>query len=473
MKVVAVDQGTTGTKSYVYDDAGQFTSVAAFEHAQVYPQPGFVEHNPEELLRHVTDAIAAAGKVDAIGIDNQGETVIAWDAATGRPIHNAIVWQDDRTKHVTERLKAEGAEELTQKLAGLPLDPYFSAAKLRWFIDHVPEAKELLKQKRLRLGTSEAFFLARLTGEFITDVTNASRTSLMSLDSFQWDERLCDLFGVPMECLPEIRPSTGPFGEHRGVPVTASLVDQQAALFGHGCANVGDVKITFGTGAFALAIAGGERVNGSRFGIVPAVAWQQLRDKPHFALEGGVYNAASAVNWAKQLGLFTDYAEISAFEKDPAILRDLAFVPALSGLACPHWDRSASGMWIGLGLDTTRADLMQSLIEGVALRAAEVISAMGELLPLGAAVSVDGGMARNSYLLQVLADVTGLTIIVPSATDLTALGTARMAMRGLGVATLPELPPPASSVRPVGTYGPQARSRFATAITRARGWKQA
>ena len=362
---------------------------------------------------------------------------------------------------------------MTQKLAGLPLDPYFSAAKLRWFIDHVPEAKELLKQKRLRLGTSEAFFLARLTGEFITDVTNASRTSLMSLDSFQWDERLCDLFGVPMECLPEIRPSTGPFGEHRGVPVTASLVDQQAALFGHGCANVGDVKITFGTGAFALAIAGGERVNGSRFGIVPAVAWQQLRDKPHFALEGGVYNAASAVNWAKQLGLFTDYAEISAFEKDPAILRDLAFVPALSGLACPHWDRSASGMWIGLGLDTTRADLMQSLIEGVALRAAEVISAMGELLPLGAAVSVDGGMARNSYLLQVLADVTGLTIIVPSATDLTALGTARMAMRGLGVATLPELPPPASSVRPVGTYGPQARSRFATAITRARGWKQA
>lgn len=473
MKVVAVDQGTTGTKSYVYDDAGQFTSVAAFEHAQVYPQPGFVEHNPEELLRHVTDAIAAAGKVDAIGIDNQGETVIAWDASTGRPIHNAIVWQDDRTKHVTERLKAEGAEELTQKLAGLPLDPYFSAAKLRWFIDHVPEAKELLKQKRLRLGTSEAFFLARLTGEFITDVTNASRTSLMSLDSFQWGERLCDLFGVPMECLPEIRPSTGPFGEHRGVPVTASLVDQQAALFGHGCANVGDVKITFGTGAFALAIAGGERVNGSRFGIVPTVAWQQLRDKPHFALEGGVYNAASAVNWAKQLGLFTDYAEISAFEKDPAILRDLAFVPALSGLACPHWDRSASGMWIGLGLDTTRADLMQSLIEGVALRAAEVISAMGELLPLGAAVSVDGGMARNSYLLQVLADVTGLTIIVPSATDLTALGTARMAMRGLGVATLPELPPPASSVRPVGTYGPQARSRFATAITRARGWKQA
>ncbi len=473
MKVVAVDQGTTGTKSYSYDDAGCFTAAASFEHAQHYPQPGWVEHDPEELLRHVTEAIAAAGKVDAIGIDNQGETVVAWDSATGRPIHNAIVWQDDRTRDVTERLKAEGAEELTQAVAGLPLDPYFSAAKLRWFIDHVPEAKSLLKEKRLRLGTSEAFFLARLTGHFATDVTNASRTSLMSLDSFQWDDALCELFGVPMECLPEIRPSTGPFGEHKGVPVTASLVDQQAALFGHGCADVGDIKITFGTGAFALAIAGAERVNGSRFGIVPTVAWQQLKESPFFALEGGVYNAASAVNWARQLGLFTDYAEIGSFEKPPAILRDLAFVPALSGLACPHWDRSASGLWIGMGLDTTRADMMQSLIEGVALRAAEVVAAMAELLPLGASISIDGGMARNTYLQQFLADVTERSIVVPSSTDLTALGTARMAMRGLGVATLPALPPPASSVRPVGTYGPEARSRFATAITRARGWKQA
>ena len=473
MKVVAVDQGTTGTKSYVYDDTGRFASVASFAHAQVYPQPGWVEHDPDELLRHVTGAIAAAGSVDAIGIDNQGETVIAWDAATGRPIHNAIVWQDDRTRHVTERLKAQGAEELTQAIAGLPLDPYFSAAKLRWFIDHVPEAQELLRQKRLRLGTSEAFFLARLTGEFVTDVTNASRTSLMSLETFQWDAKLCDLFGVPMECLPEIRPSTGPFGEHRGVPVTASLVDQQAALYGHGCAAVGDVKITFGTGAFALAIAGAQRVNGSRFGIVPTVAWQQLTDDPFFALEGGVYNAASAVNWARQIGLFTDYAEISAFNRPPAILRDLAFVPALSGLACPHWDRSAAGLWIGLGLDTTRADMMQSRLEGVALRAAAVVAAMAELLPLGAAVSIDGGMAQNPWLQQFLADVTGRTIVVPSSTDLTALGTARMAMRGLGATRLPDMPPPASSVRPVGTYGPEARSRFATAVTRARGWKEA
>lgn len=473
MKVVAVDQGTTGTKSYLYGATGAFTPLASFAHAQLYPQQGFVEHDPEELLRHVSEAIAAAGPVDAIGIDNQGETVIAWDAATGRPIHNAIVWQDDRTKDVTERLKAEGAEALTLTRAGLPLDPYFSAAKLRWFIDHVPEAAALLRQGRLRLGTSDAFFLARLTGQFATDVTTASRTSLMSLETCRWDPELCALFGVPASCLPEIRPSTGPFGSHRGVPVTASLVDQQAALFGHGCAARGDAKITFGTGAFALAIAGASRPDGSRFGILPTVAWQQGAEAPFFALEGGVYNAASAVNWARQLGLFSDYADISRFEAPAAILRDLAFVPALSGLGCPHWDRSAAGMWIGLGLDTTRTDLMQSLLEGIALRAAEVIDAMGALLPLGATLSVDGGMARNPYLLQFLAEVTGRSIVVPSATDLTALGTARMAMRGLGAADLPDLPPPASKVRPVGTFGPAARSRFATAVTRARGWKDA
>ena len=473
MKVVAVDQGTTGSKSFTLDGDGTFTAVASFEHRQIYPRPGWVEHDPEELLHHVTQAIAAAGKVDAIGIDNQGETVIAWDAATGRPISNAIVWQDDRTSDVTARLKAEGAEELTLRLAGLPLDPYFSGAKLRWFIDHVPEAAALLRQKRLRLGTSDAFFLARLTGCFATDVTTASRTSLMSLDTCAWDQRLCDLFGVPVECLPEIRATAGAFGEHNGVPVTASLVDQQAALFGHGCAAAGDTKITFGTGAFALAVAGSQRVDGSRFGILPTLAWKIGAAAPHFAIEGGVYNAASAVNWARGLGLFSEFAEIDSFAASPAILRDLAFVPALSGLGCPHWDRSASGTWIGMGLDTTRSDLMQSLLEGIALRAAEVIAAMAELLPVGDSISADGGLANNAYLLQVLADVTGKTVAVPSCTDLTALGTARMAMRGLGVDSLPPLPQPERIVRPVGTYGPAARARFAEALARARGWKQA
>lgn len=472
MKAVAVDQGTTGTKSYVLQEDGRFETVKGFEHRQIYPQSGWVEHDPEELLSHVEQAIAAAGDVDCIGIDNQGETVIAWDAATGRPIYNAIVWQDDRTQDVTARLKAEGYEELTQAIAGLPLDPYFSASKLRWFIDHVPEARALLQEKRLRLGTSDAFFLARLTGVFATDVTTASRTSLMSLETFQWDPKLCELFGVPVECLPEIRATAGAFGEHKGIPVTASLVDQQAALCGHGCAEAGDAKITFGTGAFALAVAGASRPNAGTSGVLPTVAWKIGGEASTFAAEGGVYNAASAINWAKGLGLFGDYAEIDAFSAEPAILRDVAFVPALSGLGCPHWDRTAAGLWIGLGLDTTKQDMMQSLIEGVALRASEVIAAMGKIVPLGGRISVDGGMARNGYLLQMLADVTGKTIVVPSSTDLTALGTARMAMRGAGVEALPPLPEPAREVTPRRGDAEAMRVRFTEAVTLVKGWKK-
>jgi glycerol kinase len=473
MKAIGIDQGTTGTKSLILDGDGKVTESLSFTHAQIYPRPGWVEHNPEELLAHVRACVEAGAGASCIGIDNQGETVVAWDAVTGRPLANAIVWQDDRTKDVTERLKAEGAEELTLRIAGLPLDPYFSASKLRWLLDHVPEARDLLKQKRLRLGTSDAYFLDRLTGCFATDVTTASRTSLMSLDTMQWDPELCRLFGVPVECLPEIRPTAGAFGEVRGTPVTASLVDQQAALFGHGCARTGDAKITFGTGAFALAVAGASRLDGSRFGILPTLAWKAGAEPAIFAVEGGVYNAASALNWAKGLGLFSDFAEIGQFAAAPAILRDLAFVPALSGLGCPHWDRSAAGAWIGLGLDTTRQDLMQSMLEGIALRAAEVVGAMAELVPLGTTISVDGGMSRNDYFLAVLANVLERSVVVPSTTDLTGLGSARMAMLGLtrSFGALPPLPPPRKTIAVTADYGPAARTRFAGALPRVKGWK--
>ena len=470
MKVVAVDQGTTGTKSFSLDSDGKFAAAAGLEHRQIYPQAGWVEHDPRELLRHVEQAVVAAGPADAIGIANQGETVIAWDARTGRPVYNAIVWQDDRTKNVTAKLKSDGAEELTLKRAGLPLDPYFSASKLRWFIDHVVEAKSLLKQGRLRLGTSDAFFLGRLTGVYATDVTTASRTSLMSLATCTWDDELCKLFGVPIECLPEIRSTAGEFGKIGKTPVTASLVDQQAALFGHGSTRPGDAKITFGTGAFVLAVVGSSRVDGSRLGVLPTLAWKIGEAAAEFAVEGGVYNAASAVNWAKGLGLFNDFSEIENFTNPAAILRGIAFVPALSGLGCPHWDRTASGMWIGMGLDTSRHDMMQSLLEGVVLRAAEVITAMRELVPLGDAISVDGGMARNGYVLRFLSDVLQKRVSVPSSPDLTALGAARMAMRGAGVAALPPLPPPQRVVEPRAPIL-DTQAHFAEAVKRAKGWR--
>lgn len=472
MKVVAADQGTTGTKSFTLDGDGTFTPLAAFEHRQIYPQQGWVEHDPEELIRHVTEAIAAAGEVEAIGICHQGETVVAWDSKSGRPVYNAIVWQDSRTSDMIERLKSAGAEALVKARAGLPLDPYFSASKLRWIIDHVGEAVELRRQGRLCLGTSDSFFHFRLTGEFVTDVTAASRTSLMSLETFAWNEELCDLFGVPMECLPEIRPSAGLFGTKGKIPVTASLVDQQAALFGHGCAAPGDAKITFGTGAFALAVAGPKRLDGGTTGLLPTVAWRIGAEPPAFAMDGGVYNAASAVNWARGLGLFKNYTEIASFGEETAIEKGLVFVPALSGLACPHWDRDAAGLWIGMGLSTTAADLMQSLLEGVALRATEVMDAMETLLPIGKIISVDGGMSANPYFLQFLANALGRTVEVPANPDLTARGTAMMAMKGAGAENIPPARQPGRSFAPVAPLSRELKGRFAEALSRTRGWRR-
>jgi glycerol kinase len=467
MKVLAIDQGTTGTKGFSLDADGTFSKIASYEHKQIYPQQGWVEHDAEELLHHIEACIAAAGHVDAIGIANQGETLVAWDAQSKRPIYNAIVWQDDRTKNVTEKLKAEGAEALTRDKAGLPLDPYFSASKMRWIIDHVPEAKLLLSAGRLRLGTSDSFFLDRVSNVFATDVTTASRTSLMSLQSLQWDDDLCGLFGVPRVCLPEISRTTGPFGFYNHVPITASLVDQQAALFGHGCEKLGDAKITFGTGAFALAIAGAERPIKNTSGLLPTVAWKIGNQPALYAVDGGVYNAASAVNWAKGLGLFSDFAEINMFEKPSALSRGLVFVPALSGMACPHWDRSASGLWLGLGLDTTKHDMMQAVLEGIAMRAAEVVRVMGK----GHQISIDGGLAHNPYFGQFLSNALGRVVTVAGSADLTALGTARMALLGAGSSILPPLPAPRHIFHPMAPVSAELNARFDIAILRSKGWK--
>ena len=471
MKVLAIDQGTTGTKAFTLDDQGHFNKIASFEHKQIYPQTGYVEHDAEELLQHIIQAIKKAGKVDAVGIANQGETIVAWDKETGKPVYNAIVWQDDRTKNITEELKAKGAENLTKAKAGLPLDPYFSASKFRWILDHVPEARILLSAGRLRFGTSDSYFLDHLTGTFVTDVTTASRTSLMSLDTLQWDDELCALFDVPKQCLPEIRSTTGPFGHIGKTPVTANLVDQQAALFGHGCMNNGDAKITFGTGAFALKLVGHARPLKNDSGLLPTIAWQMGNHPPLFAVDGGIYNAASAVNWAKALGLFNDYSEINSFKSENALSRGLVFVPALSGLACPHWDRAASGLWLGMGLDTTKQDMMQAVLEGIALRAGEVVRAMDRLSEKGRFISIDGGLSDNPYFGQFLANVLNRKVIVAGSADLTALGTARMAMIGAGAKTLPPLPRPKQSYDPIDPVSAKLLSRFDIAVIRSKGWK--
>jgi glycerol kinase len=472
VSVFAIDQGTTGSGVHVLQSDGTFRSGATIDHQQFYPQSGWVEHDAEELVGNVAKLIAQhRDGVLGIGIANQGETVVAWDARTKRPIHRAIVWQDARTHAEIERLKAEGHEETTLARAGLPLDPYFSAAKLRWILEHVDEAKSLRREGRLRLGTSDAFFLDRLAGVFATDVTTASRTSLMNLETLQWDPQLSALFGVPIECLPEIRSTTGDFGAIDGVAVTANMVDQQAALFGHGCRKPGDAKITFGTGAFALAIAGDWPLKDPKSGLLPTIAWR-LGDAPAtYAIDGGVYNAASALNWARELGLFQDFAEIDAFDGS-AIERGLVFVPALSGLGCPYWDRSAAGLWLGMGLETSKRDMVQSVLEGVALRAAQVIAAMNSLQPIAPKLSIDGGLANNGYFRSFLAKALGRQLTVPASLELTGHGCALFALIGAGLATIDSLPPQQpGNVVEAASFDRGLVTRFADAVERCRNWR--
>ena len=467
-QILAIDQGTTSTRAVAVDAQGAARVLAAIEHRQFYPRPGRVEHDPEELLRNITACIAEAGPgFAALGLANQGESCLAWNRQTGEPISPVIVWQDERTAGEAERMRADGAEALTMARAGLHLDPYFSASKLGWILRNIPEAARLAAAGRLCLGTTDAFFRHRLTGRFETDVATASRTSLMALETCAWDDELCALFGIPPECLPTITPTFGALGVlPGGLPLAASITDQQAALRGHGCHRPGDAKITFGTGAFALAVAG-DVAPEARGGPVPTVAWAPRLDAPVYALEGGVHAAAAALNWARGLGLFSDWSEIADFAEAPAISRGLAFVPALAGLACPHWDRRTKGTWMGLTLDAGPRDLVQAVLEGVAFRAAEVIAAMDAVQPIASPISIDGGMTRNRWFCQFLADCLGRELHLSRAPELTAIGAAILAAEGIGA----DIAPPADFelVRP-RPQPPEWAPRFAEATRLARAF---
>lgn len=471
MRIAALDQGTTSTRVLVVSQNGSADIQLSLRHQQHHPHPGWVEHDPLELLNNLQRCLEATGRVDAIGLANQGESCLAWDAKTGEPLSPVIVWQDNRTSAEIAQLRGDGGEALTLELAGLPLDPYFSASKLAWIIRNLPAAQSALRAGRLRLGTTDAYFLDRLTGVFATDVTTASRTSLMNLATGQWDSRLCELFGVPMETLPQIRDTVGHFGEIGATPITASIVDQQASLYGHGCRNEGDAKITFGTGAFALTLTGEQIIRAPDKGLLATIAWQ-IDGKPTYAMDGGVYDASAAVEWAGRLGLFSDFSELAAFDEPPAIGRQLAFVPALSGLACPHWDRSAAALWVGMNGSTTRQDMCQAVLEGVALRSVEVITAMDEFLSVTDHLSIDGGLARSPYFAQFLADALQRCIVTQRFDELTAFGCAALAAKGLGVA----LKPPRNTST---TFHPkvsaeqaqQWRASFSDAVTRCRDWR--
>lgn len=446
--ILSIDQGTTGTRSLLVDDAGQPASYSYRTHRQILPQPGWVEHDPLEIWRNVQLTIQQAlrkAHLDAsnlagIGIANQGETVMAWDANTGTPVANAIVWQCNRTQRSVQRLKKHPIATRIPRLTGLVLDCYFSASKMRWLYQHVPECKRLARQKRLAMGTLDTWLIYKLTAgrEFLTDGTTASRTLLMDLRKQQWDDSLLDAFEVDREWLPRIVPTIGNFGEAAlsgtAVPILASAVDQQAALFGQSCFRAGEAKCTFGTGAFLLMHTG-EQPKPSRHGLLTTVACS----KPHastFALDGGVYVAGAAVNWLRDsMGLVRNSHDTARVAASVADSGGLTFVPCFAGLAAPYWNREARGMLHGITAATTAAHVVRALLEGIALRVFTVAELMAKESgqPLRSPLRVDGGLSQNAFLMQFFADLLNLEVAVPECHETTSLGVAHMAGLGAGL----------------------------------------
>lgn len=481
MRIAAIDQGTTSTKALIVADDGGAVAVGGLRHAQKLPLAGWVEHDAAELLANVRALIdqSAAQGIDGIALANQGETVVAWDRRTGMPLANAIVWQDQRTETQVAALAAAGKGEPVKQASGLPLDPYFSASKLKWLLDNAEDARDLARQGRLGLGTSDAYFIERLTGRYATDVTTASRTSLMNLGACAWDSGLCEIFGVPAELLPEIVADGEPFGAVATPcgprPLTVSVVDQIAALYGHGCRKPGEGKVTVGTGAFALMLTGFARPAGLRGGSLPTAAWQTRLGRA-YAADGGVYAAAAAIEWLVRIGMMGDAGELADLSGPPAASRDLFFVPALAGLACPHWDRKAAGLFIGMDNATDRQDMVKAALEGVAFRVAEVIEALG-FGDAGTPIPVDGGLSRSSYFLRFLADICSRPITVPAETELTAIGAAWLALAASSGMDAHDFAPArqvAQLVTPsmAAAKAQALRQRFAEARRRSEGWRR-
>jgi glycerol kinase len=449
--LLAIDQGTTSSRALVYDaTTGAVLGAAQQELEQHYPRDGWVEHEPEDIwysvARTVREALARSGRdpraVAAVGITNQRETVVAWDRATGRPVHRAIVWQDRRT---TDFCRAHAADQpWLAARTGLVLDPYFSGTKLRWLLDQMPLMKVRAAHGEVAFGTVDSFLVWRLTGGAVhaTDATNASRTLLFNIHTLQWDDELLGYFGVPRAALPEVKPSAADFGTTKGldflpdgVPIRGVAGDQQAALFGQGCFGPGEAKCTYGTGAFYLLHTGGAAVT-SRHKLLTTVA-AMSDTTPQYALEGAVFVAGAAVQWLRDgLRLLKASAEVEQLAKESNPMEPVLFVPGFVGLGAPHWVPEARGAIFGLTRATTGADLARAALEGVAFQVADLIDA-AEKDSAGesrSALKVDGGMARNNWFLQFQADALGRPVARAAESEATALGAAFLAAIGSGLA---------------------------------------
>lgn len=449
--VLAIDQGTSGSTVLVVDAEGQVTGSAKREFRQYYPRPGWVEHDPEEIWDNVSQTVGEAVKdagiqaadLAAVGITNQRETTVLWDRKTGRPVHNAIVWQDRRTAGMCNRLAAEGADQLFRDRSGLLLDAYFSGTKIAWLLDNVPGLRARAERGEIAFGTIDSWVIWNLTGgrAHITDPTNASRTLLMDLAKVAWDDDLCETLGVPRVLLPEIRPSgamhaeTDPYAFHRArVPIAGILGDQQSALFAQGCFEEGQAKNTYGTGSFVLQHTGTEPHPGQDK-VIATVASQIEGERPTYALEGSIFVTGAAVQWLRdELGLIRDVAETEGLAASLDDNADVWFVPALAGLGAPIWDPRARGTLLGITRGTGRAHIARAVLESIAYQTRDVTEAMRE--ESGRALSelrADGGAAVNQWLMQFQADILGVPVDVPTVTETTSLGSAYLAGLVAGV----------------------------------------
>lgn len=446
--ILSFDQGTTSSRAIVFNKQGSIVSIAQREFQQIYPQPGWVEHNATEIwstqVAVATEAIIKAGitpnDIAAIGITNQRETTVLWDKTTGKPLCNAIVWQDRRTSAYCDELKAKGLAKSVQEKTGLIIDAYFSATKIRWILDNVPGAREKAETGNLAFGTIDSWLIWKLTDGriHVTDVTNASRTMIYNIHTLEWDQELLELFNIPRNILPEVKSSSEVYGETTGnvlaakIPIAGIAGDQQAALFGQMCTEVGMVKNTYGTGCFMLMNIGDKPIT-SQNNLVTTIAWK-INGKVQYALEGSIFIGGAVVQWLRDgLGLIKASADVEKLALKVADTGGVYLVPAFAGLGAPHWNQDARGTITGITRGTNASHLARAAIESIAFQTMEVLNAMEADSGLKIKeLRVDGGATANDILMQFQADVLDTTVIRPQVTEVTALGAAYLAGLAVG-----------------------------------------
>jgi glycerol kinase len=450
--VIAIDQGTTSTRAMIFDHSGNPKATGQKEHEQIYPKPGWVEHNPKEIWDNakevVDEALSKANlsrdDIVAVGITNQRETAVVWDKNTGEPVYNAIVWQDTRTQDIVDELAKDGGVERFKQKVGLPLATYFSGTKIKWILDNVDGARKRAEAGDLLFGNTDAWLTWNLTGGpdggvHVTDVTNASRTMFMDLETLEWDQGILDVFGVPKSMLPAIKPSSAVYGNvHssqslRDIPVAGDLGDQQAATFGQAAYDPGEAKNTYGTGNFLIFNTGTEIVH-SKNGLLTTLGYKLGDDKPHYALEGAIAITGALVQWLRDnLGIITSSPEIETLAATVEDNGGAYFVPAFSGLFAPYWRPDARGALVGLTRYVTKAHIARAALEATAFQTREVLDAVNadSGVPL-TELKVDGGMVGNELLMQFQADILGVPVVRPKVVETTALGAAYAAGLAVG-----------------------------------------